>query len=467
MPAKPLKSLFGGRDVALTALLDAWTGRAFAAETIAQRCRGGVMNEREAALATHLALTALRHTYTLDHVLGAVAKYDRRRVTPWARGVLHLAATQIVYLDRIPAFAAVDQAVEQARAVAGGPAGGMCNAVLRRLTAALIEPRTRWAANDPTRVRVRFADAGRFDQAVLPLPALDAAAHILAATGFPRLLWKSLLERHTPDEATAAAWASQGEPALVVHRNSQRISQDDFAARVAAFVVSDAPSVGDRAFLPSAALAALADLLNEGLAYVQDTTAHEVVAIVAPQPGEKILDLCAAPGGKSVALALASDDQSEIHACDVSPARLKRLNENVQRLRLRSVQVHQLPPDGSVPPDFHGEYDAVLLDVPCSNSGVLARRPEARFRLDDHHAAELNKLQQSILARAATCVRPGGRLIYSTCSILPRENQAQVEAFLLERSTWVQEDTRTTLPAWGAERSDWRDGGYVTRLRHG
>jgi 16S rRNA (cytosine967-C5)-methyltransferase len=462
-PAKQ-RSIFGGRDVALAALLDAWAGKAFAADVVAARRRSGVVDGREGAFALQLALICLRHSFTIDHVLGAVASYDRRRVTDWVRGVLHIAAAQMLYLDRVPVFAAVDQAVEQARAVAGGPAGRMVNAILRRLSEAIVERRAAWTADDPTRLRIGWDTAVHFRRDVLP--PLDAPKfdHIVVATSFPRAVFRGAAERYGAAAVVSAAWASQAEPALVFHPHTLRLTPEEFLERVQAWSAAQADVVNNAAYVRPGA--AMPPWITEGLAYIQDTTAYAAARHVEAQPGEKILDLCAAPGGKSVTMALAARDQATIVAADVSSTRLDRLRETIERLELTGIRPLVLDASKPIPDDMLGDFDAVLLDTPCSNTGVLSRRPEARYRLDDHHFNEVIRLQEKLLLHAAQCVRPGGRLVYSTCSIMPRENEEAVRRFLADRDTWELEDERVTLPAWGPQVSDWRDGGYIARLRH-
>ncbi|MCA9245322.1 MAG: hypothetical protein KDA32_15305, partial [Phycisphaerales bacterium] len=167
------------------------------------------------------------------------------------------------------------------------------------------------------------------------------------------------------------------------------------------------------------------------------------------------------PGGRSMSVATASGDQATIVACDVSADRVRRIQENAERLGLSGVRCVTLGENTAV----EGEFDAALVDAPCSNSGVLARRPEARLRLLRGVDASLPALQLRLLRDAAAVVRPGGRLVYSTCSIEEAENESVVQAFLRETPGWRLEEQRLTLPRWGARLSDWRDGGFWARLR--
>jgi 16S rRNA (cytosine967-C5)-methyltransferase len=161
---------------------------------------------------------------------------------------------------------------------------------------------------------------------------------------------------------------------------------------------------------------------------VQDESASAAALLLKPRPGERILDLCAAPGGKTTHLAELSDDAAHITACDVSDDRLARVDQNATRLGLQSITLHRVDRNGdNVPP---GPFDAILVDVPCSNTGVLCRRPEARWRFNETDLAELIQLQTRLLLSACERVAPGGRIVYSTCSLEPEENRGVVDSAL-------------------------------------
>ena len=164
---------------------------------------------------------------------------------------------------------------------------------------------------------------------------------------------------------------------------------------------------------------------EEGRWSVQDESAMHASALLAPMAGERILDLCAAPGGKTAHLAELSGGQAEITACDVSPQRLRRIEHTVERLQLPNVVTKLI--DRTNPGLEDDSFDAVLVDVPCSNSGVLARRPEARWRFREVDLPELIQLQTRLLLTAASAVKPGGRIVYSTCSIEPDETTTLLE----------------------------------------
>lgn len=202
------------------------------------------------------------------------------------------------------------------------------------------------------------------------------------------------------------------------------------------------------------------DALRAGQVYVTDPSTRYCVQLLAPQPGERVLDACAAPGGKSAAMLAAVGGNLELLATDVEEFRLKPLRENLLRAGGRSVQVAQHDWTRPCPESWCGAFDAVLLDVPCSNSGVLQRRVDARWRLSEEELTRLAALQLQILEQACAAVRPGGRLVYSTCSIDREEDRAVVEAFLTKHKDFSFVEDYLALP-----HRELADGAYAALLR--
>jgi 16S rRNA (cytosine967-C5)-methyltransferase len=456
-----------GRTAAVMAVTDALSGEHFVNETLRELRGDGRLSGREAGLAMEIAQGAVRHAVTLDHVLQGVARYRPRQTALGLRAVLLTAAYQIIWMDRIPNFAAVDEAVVLARRTVRGRAPGMVNAVLRRLTGAITEERVGWQRLDPTQVRVSWDQACKFDRPVLPAAKEnDPSAHLAAATGERRGRFAALCERWEPDLAERVAWASQAVPVTVLQRNSRRATADAFEQYVRTAGGETVEFAQDTAFVPATVSIFDAPAFQDGLVYVQDTTAHAAAQAVEARPGERVLDVCAAPGGKSIALALAMDDHGRVVACDTAPTRLMRVDANVTRLGLNCVRTRLHGPTQADVDAGDGKFDAALVDVPCSNTGVIARRPEARLGLTRQKLRSLVAVQRELLRTAADWVRPQGRVVYSTCSLEPEENEEVVAAFLKKNPAWRLVREKTLLPAWGPRASDWRDGGYYARLEH-
>ena len=453
-----------GRGAAFRAVQDALAGRRFVNETLALLRGQDRLEGREAGLAMEIALGAVRHALTIENVLAALARYDQRRVNQALRAVLLTAAYQIVWLDRIPEFAAVDEAVKLARRHVDKGASGMVNAVLRKLADAIDVRRVPWQRLNPEQVRVAWDQACAFQVEVLPPAEERRDAHIAAATGERLERYRTLVDRLGDDRAEAVAWASQATPVTVLHRNRLRINPGVFQARVRDEFGGAAEWTPDSVFLPSTVNAIDSPLFQEGRAYVQDTTAQAAARMLEARRGENILDFCAAPGGKSIVLAEELADHGEVLACDASPDRILRVRDNARRLRMTSIRTHLIQTSDASDSDITRIFDAAIVDVPCSNTGVIARRPEARLGLTNEKLESLRPLQAALLRRAASSIRPGGRLVYSTCSIEPQENEQIVHAFVAENPAWNLAESRLTLPVWGPNLADWRDGGFAALL---
>lgn len=460
-----------GRDAASRAIARALAGEEFVADQIRSLRRDAALDARDAGLALEIASGAIRHAITIEHVLSCVADYAHHRVAPEIRAILYAAAYQILWLDHVPVFAAVDEAVTLARRDIGVKPAGMVNAILRRLSRAIDSRRVAWPAGSrtgsklpPRLVRVAWDKACAFNVDIFPSTTDPARTMqmLAAATGCRVEMLQQLVDAHGLAPAESAAWALSAPAPTVVQRNALKLAPADFAAAIrtasaeAEFLPPDAPNC---AFLAESGPLIRSDLFSKGGAYIQDATAQAAVAAVDAKPGERILDLCAAPGGKSLGLAIAMEGRGEVIACDVAPERLERIRENRDRLGLACIQPRVIPEHAVLPRELTG-FDAVLVDVPCSNSGVIARRPEARFAWNAESLADLIQLQARLLRLAADAVRPGGRLIYSTCSVDPAENAAIVADFAKSTPGWSVVQSALTLPRWGPHLADWRDGGF-------
>lgn len=453
-----------GREAAYRAVLAAVQGRSFAHESLSALRASGRLDGREAGFATEIALGTLRHWLTLARVVAALSNIDRRRMSLRHQAIVYSAAYQVIWMDRVPLFAAVDEAVELARRAISPRAASFINAVLRAVCRAVRERRTAWQPGQADLVRVGWAQACAFTTGVLPdAETVGRARHLAAAAG-ERLERVQALFQTYGDAAEAALWASQAAPPIVIQRNPLRVAAEAFREAARLRFGADVEVSDDAAWLASAEGLAEWPLFAAGGAYVQDATAHAAALAVGAKPGERVLDLCAAPGGKSIAMALAMEDQGEVVACDADPGRAELVRENARRMSLASIHACTIQADRSWPPEARGQYDAAIVDAPCSNTGVFARRPEARLRFDPARLRPLIDRQAALLRRAAQHVRPGGRLVYSTCSIEPRENERVVEAFLRAHREWAVQRAEAALPNWGAKLSDWRDGGFAARL---
>lgn len=383
--------------------------------TALARARARLDDERDRALAGEIALGVFRWLAALDHAISHRVRPDVARLDPEILDVLRVGAYQILYLERVPARAAISDAVEMARRVRKASAAGLMNAVLRGL--------------DRERDR-------------LPFPDRDQPLDYLSVTlSHPRWLAARWLSRYG-FEATERWVRFDNAPApMTVRANRLRIDRDALARRLAAHAVETEPT----RFAPDGLVTRRGNPLatpiaREGLFFVQDEASQLVAVMAGARPGERILDACASPGGKTTAMAAAMGDVGLIVASDVRPRRMKLLGETIRAAGARTVRLVQL--DVGRPLPLEPIFDAVLVDAPCSGLGTIRRDPDIRWRRREEDLASLARNELSMLRHAADAVKPGGRLVYATCSSEPEENDDIVEALLESRPDFARRDPR-------------------------
>jgi 16S rRNA (cytosine967-C5)-methyltransferase len=372
------------------------------------RARTGLRDERDRALAGEIATGTLRWQGALDHVITSLAGRPLSRLDPEIVDILRLTLFQLRHLDRVPASAAVNDAVDLARKAGKRSAAPLVNALLRRAS----------------RERDR-----------LPLPPrttghMEAELDYLEKTlSHPRWLVERWRARHGFE--AAEAWCRfDNEPApLTLRANRLAISREQLAARLAEVEVATRPA----RFAPDGLIVErgnplLTSLAGQGLFVVQDEASQLVGVAAGAKPGERVLDVCAAPGGKTIGMAADMLNHGLIVAGDVRAKRIRLLADAVRAAGATCVRVVQANAAGTLP--FRAAFDCVLVDAPCSGLGILRRDPDIKWRRSDDEFGGLAELQRRILASAAACVRSGGRLVYATCSTEPEENEHVVQAFL-------------------------------------
>lgn len=396
--------------------------QSFADLLIDRELSAGAFDARDRALLTELVLGVLRRRGTLDYL---VDLFSSRRCAKLERGVLtllRLGLYQMYFLERIPVSAAVNETVKLARVFAPR-ASGFVNAVLRRF--------------DRERATVAWPDR-----------EADPAGYLAARHSQPRWLAEEWLRRFGLDEAEALAAAMSGHPPLTLRVNTLRTGRDELLRTFAADGVEAEASAWSPVGIHIRSSARPASLpgFREGLFTVQDESSQLASLFLAPLPGERVLDLCAAPGGKATHLAQLMENRGALLACDRDGRKLGRIEETAARLGLGIIDTKAL--DASLPlAPLGGErFDRILVDAPCSGLGVIRRNPESKWRLSPSDPSRLAALQGAILRHAADSLAAGGVLLYSTCSTSLEEDEAVVDDFVSERGDFVVEDLRVLFP---------------------
>ena len=423
------------REIALRILRRHLEGGAYLEDRLHAELAAVRLDPRDRALVHELVGGIVRWQATLDWLIEA--RTDGRRQPGLVQVLLRLGLYQLFWLDRVPDHAAVNETVTLARESGAVGQAGFLNAVLRGYV------------RDRAATRARLEALRRDDPAVgwsHPAWLVGRWQARLGAEALGRLLaWNN-----TSPPTFARPNSLKLDPARLLERwRDENVEYDfgrwDWIPENHLFRLRTHPPIEKLG------------TFREGGFYVQDPSTMLAVSLLAPQPGERILDTCAAPGGKTTLIAQRMENQGTVVAEELDPARLAALQENCTRLGAACVQCRRAE-EGGTPAD--GGYDAVLADVPCSNTGVLRRRIDLRWRLRPEDLVRLPELQGRLLDAAIARCRPGGRVVYSTCSLEPEENQAVVRG-ALERHPGLELVQERELTPCANE----VDGAYAARLR--
>ncbi|MBI4240363.1 MAG: 16S rRNA (cytosine(967)-C(5))-methyltransferase RsmB [Candidatus Rokubacteria bacterium] len=391
--------------------------RAFADLALEAALERAKLPARDRALTTELVYGTLRWQRRLDWILTPHCRRKLERLDPWVRNLMRLTAYQLEFLYKVPAWAAVNEAVALAKRRSHGEAAPFVNAVLRSLT--------------------------RSGGALPPLPddPVEAAATRLA---FPSWLARRWADRFGLAEAERLMTALDERPTVTVRVNTLKCTRASLVKRLVeeeevACGATDYVAEGLELEAPGPAFKFKA--FKEGWFTLQDEASILIGYLLAPRPGETVADVCAAPGTKSTHLAQLMENRGRLIALDQHPARLKLVAKAAARLDVGILECHA----GRVEdlcPKFTARCDRVLVDAPCSNLGVIRRHPDVKWRAAEGALPSLAQSQRRILEAAVTMVKPGGTLVYATCSLEPEENEEVVLPFLAAHPEW-----RLDLPA--------------------
>ncbi len=408
MPAKN----FHVRQAAVSALR-AWAKGHDYAETLVERhAQRRLLSPADRNLLQAILFGVLRHRRLLDHWITELRK---GKVDAETRDILRVGLCQILILD-IPDHAAVNETVEAGKA----SVRSLINAVLRKA----------------------ITSRAKLMEELDELPPAVRHSH-------PDWLYNRWRKSFGKAKALAIM-ERNNQPAETFFRLNPLSPTD---AEIPGEKLSHAPDYYElEGKIPT-------QLLAEGSIYIQDPATRHCIHLMAPKPGEKILDACAAPGGKAFLIAAALGGGTGLTCTDSNEKRIPRLEENLARLHIQPDEISIHDWRAPAPERFHGAFDAILLDVPCSNTGVIRRRVDVRWRLQPADIDNLAIIQNEILANAIPCLKPGGRIIYSTCSIEPMENTSLIKAFAEKHGMLVKKHTQITPTENGT------DGAFAAVLK--
>ena len=439
------KRKVGARDVALEVLMQVDGANAWSDGSLKRTIAKHRLDSREAALATRLAYGVVQNKMLLDYYISYYCTQKADKLESVIRNILRIGGYQILFMDKIPHHAAVNEAVEMTRRSGRPKAAGMVNAVLRKFVA-------NW----------------------MNMPALPGATadYLSVRYSHPKWLVERLMGLLGPEEAEGYLRMNNEVVPTTIQTNTLKTTAEELEKelREAGVTVEKHPwlegcfevsSTGDLEGLSA---------FTQGCFMVQDAAARLVATIAKPQEGDKVLDMCAAPGGKSFAVAIDMKDSGQIVSCDIHPHKLKLIENGAARLGIGSIRAVQA--DGR---EHHAVWqqvaDLVIADVPCSGLGIIRKKPDIRYK-NPKELAQLPAIQTAILENAATYVRSGGTLIYSTCTVLPEENERVTEEFLAKHIDFELDAFALPLPIGrtNGHLTLWpqrygTDGFYICRMR--
>ena len=433
------------RETALRVLTSCRASGAWADAALkAQLGRDGLSGP-EAALCSRIVYGVTQNRLLLDFYLAAYCSQKPDHLQPPLPDILRIGAYQVLFLDKVPDSAAVNTSVELAKTAGRGQAAGLVNAVLRKIS--------------------------QNKDSLPPVPERDEAKYLSIRYSHPKWLVKRLLVLLGREEAERFLAAGNSQPPTAAQVNPLRGT----AVEVCKALEAEGIQAEFHPWLPDCLLlSGTGDLerlkaFQDGAFYIQDPAARLAVMAMDVRPGAQVLDVCAAPGGKSFAAAMAMEDRGRVLACDLRENKLKRIHDGAARLGLTCIETAAA--DGRrVRPEWAGQFDAVLVDAPCSGLGIIRKKPDIRYKKADD-LFSLPVIQHDILDNAAAYVRPGGVLVYSTCTVLPEENGQTVDTFLADHPDFSRETF--SLPSLGevpGEITLWpqrhgTDGFYICRIR--
>lgn len=406
------------------------------------------LDRRDAALATRLCFGVLQNKLLLDHYIQQYSSMKLPKMESRVRNNLRLGLYQMLFLSKIPVNAAVSEAVELTKKHCKNPrAGGMVNGILRNLARHLDE--------------------------LPPLDRTDRVAYLSLLYSHPQWLVELLLQRLSEEETEALLRWDNGEPPVTVQMNTSRYQR----AEILSALEEDGITVQHHPWLPDCLiLSGTGDLAKrrayvEGMLYAQDPAARLAVLACGLRQGERVLDACAAPGGKSFAAAVAMDNTGEIISCDLHPHKKTLIEAGAKRLGFSSITAEVA--DGKKQnPLWIESFDTVIADVPCSGLGVMRKKPEIRYK-DPTEFKGLPAVQLAILNNVSDYLHAGGILLYSTCTLRKKENEEVVECFLEQHPEFSLEsftlpgpcgEVKTGYCTLWPQRLE-TDGFFVARLR--
>lgn len=417
------------RKIAVNALIEVSKNGSYSNITLNKILATDGLSETDKAFATALFYGVLDRRITLDYFISRHIKTSIDKVSPTALECLRIALYQILYMDKIPTSAAVDESVKIIKHSKEKYLSGFVNGVLRNALRSGFElPKS----NDVYSLSIKYS--------------------------CPEWIVKSFINDYDIDNAVKLLEQSLCVPPVTVRVNTLKTDTD----KLAEILLQEGVKTEKTTIKNSLRIVGGIDIshcksYSEGMFHIQDISSQTAISVLMPSPGERVLDLCAAPGGKTFTMAEYMENSGEIIACDIYEQRLKLIDSGADRLKIDIIDTKLN--DASAINNELGTFDAILCDVPCSGLGVIRRKPEIKYKNYDAYF-DITLIQHKILENAATYLKVGGRILYSTCTLRKCENEGIINTFLDKHTDYELKYQRTFMP-----HSDGTDGFYCALLQ--
>ncbi len=371
---------------------------------------------RDRAFVRELVLGVLRWRLRLDRIIDTYHQKKSGKLQTDVRAVLRLGLLQVLFMESVPDWAAVSESVSMARNIRDGRASGLVNAILRRT--------------------IREGEP--------PVATDDPAERLSILYSHPRWLVEKWLKAFGPETTESILTAGNAKHPVTIRVNTLRTDRESLLTRLSSEGIASEPveTVPNFLIVPDAHGLFETGAFREGLFTAQDPASELAATLLDPQPGERILDLCAAPGGKTTRIAEMTGDTASVTAVDLNAARLGLVSQAAERLGIWSIEYFE---GDALTFRGNGLYDRVLCDVPCTGTAVFSKRPDMKWRRTPEDSLRMAEIQKAMLGNACELVKPGGIIVYSTCSLEHEENEDVIAWFLEQFPVQLERDARYLL----------------------
>lgn len=423
------------RETALKVLYDINKSGAYSNIALNKYLEGGKLSNLDKAFITELVYGTLKWRLSIDHIIEQFSSVKIKKLSPWILNVLRLGVYQLVYISKIPESAACNESVNLAKRYGHSASSRYVNAVLRNV-------------------------ARSKDKITYPDRSKDLISYLSVKYSHPDWMVKKWLELFGESFTEELLKSNNDTPPLTVRVNTLKTDKGGLvnALKNEGVETTSAKYIDSALTIDNPSSLTKMEAFVKGLFQVQDESSMMVGRILDPKPGEFVIDVCSAPGGKATHIAELMNNKGRVVARDIHEHKIKLINEAAQRLGIQIIQTEVF--DASKQDEkLMGKADSVLVDAPCTGLGIIRRKPDIKWTRTQNDLKEIVKLQEKILSVSSHYVKPGGVLVYSTCTIEPQENEEMVKAFLKDNKDYSLEDISEFIP--GGLAKDTAKEGYI------